>query len=172
MIAFPAPVGRRDDLASLVVALAAARYECRLVVVEGEPGAGKTALCKAFLEFASSLPDVRARYTQFPRFEQAAPRRAHLRMSALLGGLRSDRTTVLVLDDMEWGDPETVELLDGLMRRPGHVPVLVVATCCPSSATDTAAAVQRVMMDLASSGRCESLILSPMNASSPKDWCG
>ena len=66
----PIFVNRRDELETLKRCLAAAgESECRLVLIEGEHGAGKTALCDAFLHLASRSPAVWLSYGQC--FEQS-----------------------------------------------------------------------------------------------------
>src|SRR3954469_5536368 len=48
--------------------------QCRLVVVEGERGMGKTALCDAFLQHARSVPSVHVGYGQcFPHAGRPEP---------------------------------------------------------------------------------------------------
>ena len=44
--------------------------------------------------------------------------RTHRAMRQLLGALAHDRPLVLVLDDVHWADPGSIELLGSLLRRP------------------------------------------------------
>lgn len=53
--------------------------------------------------------------------------RAHRAVRELLDGLAATRPLVLVLDDLQWADPATVELLAALVRRPPSGRVLVLA---------------------------------------------
>ena len=70
-------VNHTEDLARLKQSLAdAVSGECRLVLVDGERGTGKTALCDEFLQYASQLPSVRTCYGQC--VEQADPGDAYV----------------------------------------------------------------------------------------------
>ncbi len=51
--------------------------------------------------------------------------RSHRSVRELLERLAATRPLVLVLDDLHWADPASVELLGGLLRRPPDAPVLV-----------------------------------------------
>jgi DNA-binding winged helix-turn-helix (wHTH) protein/predicted ATPase len=58
-------VNHGDNVARLADMLAdAERSQCRLVVVEGERGLGKTTLCDAFVRYARAIPSVRVCYGQ------------------------------------------------------------------------------------------------------------
>jgi DNA-binding CsgD family transcriptional regulator len=52
--------------------------------------------------------------------------RAHRAVSVLLGALAGEHPLVLLLDDLHWADPASVDLVAALLRRPPHAPVLVV----------------------------------------------
>lgn len=49
-------------------------------------------------------------------------------VSALLGRLADDQPVVIVLEDLHWATPPTVQLLRHLMRRTGRTPVLVLGS--------------------------------------------
>ena len=58
-------VNHHDDLAKLKCALTdPSRTDCRVILVEGERGMGKTALCDAFMQLARDVPSVRICYGQ------------------------------------------------------------------------------------------------------------
>jgi DNA-binding winged helix-turn-helix (wHTH) protein len=58
-------VNHHDDLAKLKCALTdPSRTDCRVILVEGERGMGKTALCDAFMQLAREVPSVRICYGQ------------------------------------------------------------------------------------------------------------
>jgi DNA-binding winged helix-turn-helix (wHTH) protein/predicted ATPase len=210
-------INHREDLERLrdVLAVAAAA-ECRVVLVEGERGMGKTALCDAFLQHASALPSVRVCYGQcldhagpaepyFPVLDalhylarqapakipallarhspgwlaqlppwiadvvspvpaQRATESSRMirELSALLETLGSETTTVIVLEDLHWGDLDTVELLRGLARRHAPLRTLIVATYAPFASTVAGAALRGLAAELRSTGRCLSVQLEPM----------
>ena len=163
----PALVGRDHELAALVAALDESPDDARFVVIEGDPGIGKTRLADELRAVAESrgatavwgrsdeggaapalwpwLPPLRqvasqaravpvavsqllsgeapmaagqARAAQFERFEAVA---------GLLDDVSVTRPVVVLLDDLQWADDTSLELLGflaGCLRRG----VLVVGT--------------------------------------------
>jgi DNA-binding winged helix-turn-helix (wHTH) protein len=215
----PVHVNRHRELSALTSALAGAmRGECRVVLLEGERGMGKTALVEAFLQYVAALPSVRAGYGQslphageaepyFAVFDAlshlarqapaaiepmlarhaplwmasllpwladgravasssgaAEPLRMMRELSAALEAFAADATTVIVLDDLQWGDLETVDLLCGLARRRAPLRTLIVATCSPFPSTASAVALHTLAVDLSPAGRCTRLALHPFDA--------
>jgi len=59
---------------------------------------------------------------------------AHRAVSSLLAGLASSRGLVLVLDDMHWADPASIELLVSLTRRPPAQATLIACAYRPQRA--------------------------------------
>ena len=55
--------------------------------------------------------------------------RAHRAVRALLERVAATRPLVLVLDDLHWADPGSVELVGALLRRPPAAPVLMAWLC-------------------------------------------
>ena len=215
----PVHVNHHQELSVLADALAAASLgDCRVVVIEGERGTGKTTLCDAFLRYASSLPAVRVCYGQClqhgsgiesyfpvldalhhlarqspaviePLLARHAPAwMANLRpwladgidtsaggavvneplrmireFGSLLERLALDTTSVIVLDDLQWGDVETIELLQGLMRRRAHLRTMVVVTSAPFPPTLPGTALRNLATELWPTGRCTRLSLEPLN---------
>jgi DNA-binding NarL/FixJ family response regulator len=53
--------------------------------------------------------------------------RSHAAVRILLGRLARDRPLVVILDDVQWADPASTELLDALLRRSADRVVLVLA---------------------------------------------
>jgi len=153
-------VGRDVDLDQLVTALDESTTSARFVVVEGEPGIGKTRLADELravalgrgatvawgrsdeggaapalwpwlaplralgAPFAELLagdaagPAALAASARFERFEAVADR---------LGRVTADQQVVILIDDLQWADEASLELLAFLTNRaePG---LLVVAT--------------------------------------------
>ena len=120
----------------------------RLVVVGGEAGAGKTALLRRFCrETAGSSrvmwgacaplrtprpfgPLVDVAEVTGGQFEQAvtAAARPYEIASSLLRELRRTRLTVLVLEDLQWADEATIDVLALLGARVATVPALVLVS--------------------------------------------
>jgi DNA-binding winged helix-turn-helix (wHTH) protein len=205
----PIFVNRGPELAVLADALDAARASLRrLVLLSGEHGVGKSALCAAFLRTAQAGGALRACYGQ--SIDRDSPQEPYYPfLDALLrldrvhrgivpeilssvapswlahfpqwGGARTgpiddgamlteltavldalSRTTplVLVLEDLQWADAETIRALTHLASDASPAKLLVVGTYCPGewTAGDRAqrrlttfggASPRRVMIELA-----------------------
>ena len=57
--------------------------------------------------------------------------RSHRAVRSLLEQLASSQPLVLVLDDLHWADPASIELLGALLRRPPSGPVLLALASRP-----------------------------------------
>ena len=141
---------RGDSLFALNGLLAGVRSssEGRLVLVGGEAGVGKTALLRRFCE-AQARP-VRILWGACEPLRTPRPlgplvdvgeavggelgellvgaARPHEVAVALLGELRAGKPTVLVLEDVQWADEATLDVLIALAARIGSVPALVLAS--------------------------------------------
>jgi DNA-binding SARP family transcriptional activator/tetratricopeptide (TPR) repeat protein len=181
-------VGRTSELAELVEALDEAGADARFVVIEGEPGIGKTRLADELRTVATeqgsialwgrsdeggaapalwpwlaplralagAAPDVgaslqelltgdapmaagQADSTQFERFEEVA---------ALLSSSGATRPVVVLLDDLQWADVTSLELV-AFLAATLERGVLIVATIRPlevgrnDAVTDALAAIAR-----------------------------
>jgi predicted ATPase len=193
--AAPAPifVNRGPELAALADALDAVRASARrLVLVSGEHGSGKTALCDAFVRtaqaagpvrvchgqcFARELPhepyypfldalialDRRHRglvpavlaqnapswLAQFPQWIGAGAPAVHAvrmfdELGAALAALANDLPLVLVLEDLQWADVDTINALARLAGSQIPSKLLIVATCCEGEWTAGEKARQRL----------------------------
>ncbi|MFL5980101.1 MAG: ATP-binding protein [Gaiellaceae bacterium] len=70
--------------------------------------------------------------------------RSHRAVRALLEELAKTRSLALVLDDVHWADPASVELLGALLRRPPAASVLIVVAVRPRQMADRlSAAIER-----------------------------
>ena len=65
--------------------------------------------------------------------------RLHRGFRQLLEGLAATKPLVLLLDDVHWADPASVELLGSLLRRPPAAPVLVGISARPRQLPDALA---------------------------------
>ena len=173
---------RADDLLVLVEALGAVRAnsEGRLVLVDGEAGVGKTALLRRFCEeqcasarvlWGGCEPLVTPRALG-PLWEIAqatggeledcvkSEARPHQVVAVLIDELQSRVPTVLVLEDLQWADEATLDVLTLLGRRIGAVGALVLA----SFRDDELARAERLRLvvgDLA--GRASRLNVAPLS---------
>src|SRR3954447_24832170 len=76
-------------------------------------------------ELAAVFPSLTALGRDEPRRLEAERFKAHFAVRRLLEYLAADRPVVLTLDDVQWADPASVELLALLLRRPPRAPVLL-----------------------------------------------
>ncbi|ODU03669.1 MAG: hypothetical protein ABS81_13315 [Pseudonocardia sp. SCN 72-86] len=111
----------------------------RVVAIEGEPGFGKTALIREVLGRLDGFRVLRAfgeesardeRHQVLREFCPEAPAPTHtLQAARLLGRLvdGSDAPVALVLDDLHWIDPDSVDALAALVQRAAGDRLLIVA---------------------------------------------
>ena len=69
--------------------------------------------------------------------------RLHRAIGDLLAVIGRGRPTALLLDDVHWADPATLELLEHLVRRPPRAALLVVLALRPGDAADRIVAARR-----------------------------
>lgn len=146
-------IGRADELSVLGGALADARAgRPRVVFVEGEPGIGKTALLRSFLDEVDGAHclwasgDEQERALEFGVIDQlwvsipsggvAASRRPSAtdglavgaELLAAIGQLQHHGPVVLAVDDLHWIDAASARALLFVLRRLRHDSVLTLAS--------------------------------------------
>jgi DNA-binding CsgD family transcriptional regulator len=82
-------------------------------------------------ELAHVFPSLTALAGDRPSALQHERYRSHRAVRALLERLAAAQALVLVLDDLHWADPASVELLGALLRRPPAAPVLLALASRP-----------------------------------------
>src|SRR5437773_1723288 len=150
-------IGRRAELRSLDDALTdCARSRLRFALVSGEAGIGKTALIRRFTDVARRAA-AQVLITECAQEDRLRPFAPLLQLSgpfaalatreakenvitapdrdrafaAIAAGLRQaarNRPVVVVLEDLQWSDEETLRLLPYLARRAADASLLIVAT--------------------------------------------
>jgi DNA-binding winged helix-turn-helix (wHTH) protein/predicted ATPase len=89
-----------------------------------------------------------------------APQERMLREGAeALETLSAVRPLVLWLEDLQWSDYSTVDLLRCLAQRRGPARLLLIATCRPADVAAGAHPVQAVRRELQARGECAELVL-------------
>ena len=91
------------------------------------------------------------------------PSRMIHEISSLLEGLAIEAPTVIVLDDLQWGDLETVELLRALSRRHAPLRATILAAYTPFDNTITSAALRNLSAELRAGGRSWSMTLDALS---------
>jgi len=82
-------------------------------------------------ELAHVFPSLTTLAGRRPKALQHERYRSHRAVRALLEQLASIQPLVLVLDDLHWADPASIELLGALLRRPPSAPVLLALATRP-----------------------------------------
>ena len=175
--ATPGLVGRDVELRQLMLALDEARTATRVVLVEGEPGIGKSRLVEEAATAAAArgaavlwgrafeggvapafwpwLPPLRSLVGRLDRDTELAPQLASLAattssadaagadaalvtdrtrfelfdaVTGLIAESSGDQQLMLVLDDLQWADPASLQLLTFVAGQLVDPPVLLVCT--------------------------------------------
>jgi predicted ATPase len=208
----PIFVNRGCELAALAEALDASRASARrLVIVSGEHGIGKTALCEAFLRGAHAagpvrvctgqcldrqseqepyypfldallrldrrhrglVPDLLARLApawlaRFPQWHGRTAAETGRGMLAQLGdlldALAHDLPLVMVIENLQWADVDSVRALTHLAARSSPAKLLLVATCRPGEWRAGSRDRQKLLSPFNAYPRKQALELGPLTA--------
>ena len=204
----PIFVNRGPELAALADALDAVRASSRrFVLISGEHGAGKSALCDAFVRTAHAVGPVRvcrgqsfdrelphepyyvfldalialdrrhpgyvprqlaanapSWLAQFPQWSGAGTPPVHAvrmfdELGAALAALSYDLPLVLILEDLQWADADSVNALARLAESQIPSKLLIVGTCCDGEWTAGQRAHERLVAVAAASPRSAMLPL-------------
>lgn len=140
------------------------------VLIQGEPGIGKSRLLHAFKLQLESEPHVVREMRCFPEYQhspfhpvmallEADPgrfagdvgelgsptlhkERTIERLCDMLQGSRQEHPLLLIVEDLHWADPSTLELLAALVGRPGAAAVLALFTARAGFAAPFSCAVR------------------------------
>jgi type II secretory pathway predicted ATPase ExeA len=88
---------------------------------------------------------------------------------ALAAAARS-RPVVLILEDLHWADPSTVELLRHLAHRAARMALLIVTTCRAEEAASAGSPFNEVLADLEARGLCDTIELTRLNEASVREY--
>jgi hypothetical protein len=100
---------------------------------------------------AGILPEIELKLARVPHGLNLAPEQARLRLfdavANFVRGIASSRPAVLLLDDLQWVDTATLELLMHVARRNRSAGLLLVGAYRPGDAADNPA-LQRALAEL------------------------
>lgn len=169
----------------------AAAGEGRVVLVSGEAGIGKSSLVRGFVEetrgdTTTGWGGCDGLFTPRPLgplfdiardvggelatlLVQDTPR-VHL-FEGLLSWLRSDRTKILVFEDVHWADEATLDLLRFLVPRISHAPCLLLLTFRSDEVTD-AHPLRMVLGSIAGLGHTRRMALPPLTEAAVRRLVG
>ena len=91
-------------------------------------------------------------------------------MLETLEAISREFTLVLVLEDLHWSDPSTVDLLDALARRREPARLLVVGTYRRSDAVAQDHPVHRLARELRGRGLCTEIAVGPLSRDAVADY--
>jgi DNA-binding SARP family transcriptional activator/predicted ATPase len=99
----------------------------------------------------------------------ATPQRMLREMLETLEAISQDLTLVLVLEDLHWSDPSTVDLLDALARRREPARLLVVGTYRRGDAVLQEHPIHALARDLRGRGLCAEIAVGPLSQEAVAD---
>jgi DNA-binding winged helix-turn-helix (wHTH) protein/predicted ATPase len=77
---------------------------------------------------------------------------------------------VLVLEDLQWSDYSTLDLLASLARREERARLLIFGTYRPAEGLTEGHPLRAVLQELQSHAKCKELVLPPLDAEAVKDY--
>jgi DNA-binding SARP family transcriptional activator/type II secretory pathway predicted ATPase ExeA len=84
--------------------------------------------------------------------------------------MTAERPLVLVLEDLHWSDPSTVDLLARLVRRREPARLLVIGTYRPTDVPANGQSLHATVQELCMRGHCEALALSFLSQTAVEDY--
>ncbi len=114
-------------------------------------------------ELATVFPSLAGLATGYRTAIQHERYRSHRAVCTLLEALAQTQPLVLVLDDVHWADPASVELLGALLHRPPAARVLVALAVRPRQMSD------RLGAALERAHRAGTVVRIELGALSPED---
>jgi DNA-binding winged helix-turn-helix (wHTH) protein/predicted ATPase len=84
-------------------------------------------------------------------------------IAGFLETIATDRTLVLILEDLHWLDPSTLVLISFLLRRREHARLLVIGTCRPRELAQRNHPLKTTIAELALHNFCSQIPLKPLS---------
>jgi DNA-binding winged helix-turn-helix (wHTH) protein/predicted ATPase/rhodanese-related sulfurtransferase len=89
-----------------------------------------------------------------------------------LAAIAERRPLVLVIDDLQWSDPSTLDVVSAVSRRPEDVRLLILCSCRTSEFSDPNHPTGAVMQELQLRGSCDELALPFLTSEQVKQYLG
>jgi DNA-binding winged helix-turn-helix (wHTH) protein/tetratricopeptide (TPR) repeat protein len=80
------------------------------------------------------------------------------------------RPLLLVLEDLQWSDPSTLDALNALVRNPNPARLLILCSCRTSELGDPSRPATALLSTLELGGLCEELALRPLTEEEVKEY--
>lgn len=110
----------------------------------------------------------------YPQEEIASTPPTPARLARELGDALSaaarSRPVLMILEDLHWADPSTLELLRHLAHRAARTALLVIATCRAEEAATAGSSITQVLAELEARGVCDTIELGPLDETSIRDY--
>jgi tetratricopeptide (TPR) repeat protein len=98
------------------------------------------------------------------------PARLARELGDTLSAAARSRPVVLILEDLHWADPSTVELLRHLAYRAARAGLLIIGTCRTDEATAAGSLIDQVLAELEARGVCENVELSRLREDGIREY--
>jgi AAA ATPase domain len=110
----------------------------------------------------------------YPREEATltppAPARLARELGDALAAAARSRPVVLILEDLHWADPSTVEVLRHLAHRARRVALLLIVTCRSEEAAVAGSPISQVLAELEARGACDTIELTRLDEASVREY--
>lgn len=91
-------------------------------------------------------------------------------MVEALEAMAAERPLVLLLEDLQWGDDSTLQLLNALSRRRANARLLVLATYRPGEVLERDRSLTTIKEELQVHGLCQELMLDVLNEQAVREY--
>lgn len=99
-----------------------------------------------------------------------APARLARELGDALSAAARSRPLVMILEDVHWADPSTIELLRHLAHRATRIALLLIATCRGEEAAAAGSSVNQALTELEARGICDSIELSRLDEATLREY--
>jgi predicted ATPase/DNA-binding winged helix-turn-helix (wHTH) protein len=93
-------------------------------------------------------------------------------IGAALESIAAETTLLLVLEDLQWVDESTVNLISALARRRTAAKLMLLATCSPPAPEPPSHALKALIADLLVRRLCRKIDLTPLSEADVEEYLG